>query len=67
MEDLKNIQCSQIVVSFYQKNETEWELHTINIFEQFGVTSKKVYCAIAWVECEESDLQRKGAWALEKL
>ena len=67
MEDLKNIQRSQIVVSFYQKNEAKQEFHTINIFEQFGVTSKKVYCAIARVECEESNLQRKGTTALETL
>ena len=67
IEGLKNNQHSQIVMSFYQKNEAKWELYIINCFEQLSMTSKKNYCAIAWIKCKESDLQRKGAWALGKL
>ena len=54
-------------MSFYQKNEAKRKFYTLNFFEQFGVTNKQVYYVIAWRECGELYIQKKGKAALQKL
>ena len=66
MEGVKNETRCQIIMNFYQKNESKGKPYTIKFFKQLDVTRKQIYHAIARVEWGESHLQKKGAGVPQK-
>ena len=56
----------QIIVDFYQKRKSIKKALHHEFFGQLRVTSNQVYHVIAYIECADSHLQKKGSRAPQK-